>query len=86
MSIDWDALESELEAAAWSVLDGPANDAAAKSVRRVVEARTRRWIGRVPGLQRVDVSAVAVAGGIEVSVQLHLGTKTRRIRAVVGGI
>lgn len=84
MTVDWPALESELEAAAWSVLHGPANAAAAKSVRRVVEARTRRWIGHVPGLKAIDVQAEAVGGGIEVTVQLHMGSAVRRLRAVVG--
>lgn len=85
MSVDWAALESELEAAAWSVLNGPANAAAAKSVRRVVEARTRRWIGLVPGLKDVDVQAEAVQGGIEVTVQLRMGREVRRMRTTVGG-
>jgi phage baseplate assembly protein W len=86
MAVDWAAIESELEAAAWSVLDGPADAAAAKSVRRVVEARTRRWFGRIPGLKSVDVQATAVAGGIAVEVTLHLATTVRRIRSVVGGV
>lgn len=82
--IDYATLEAELQEAAWSALSGPANAAAAKSVRRVVEARTRRWIGHIQGLKRVSVDAQAVPGGIEVTVLLHIGSKVERIGTRVG--
>ena len=84
MSVDWNELESQLEIAVWdAIAGGPASAATAKTVRRVVDARSRRWFGRIAGLKKVDVHVEAVRNTITVSIDVQIGTTVKRLETRV---
>ncbi len=86
VSVDWNELESELELAVWdAIAGGPASESTAKTVRRVVDARTRRWFGRIPGLKKVDVRAHPQRNTIVVEIDIHVGDRVRTVRTRVQG-